>query len=555
MSAGGIYQKLAKIGKGSFGQVFKALNTVTQEIVAIKIIDLEQAEDDIEDIQLEINALSQCNSVYITKYHSSIVQGSELWIVMEYLGAGSILDLMDDDVLEEVYIAIICREVLKGLVYLHQHKKIHRDIKAANILLSSKGAVKLADFGVVGQLTVTRNKRTTFVGTPFWMAPEVIKQIAYDEKADIWSLGITAIEMAMGEPPLAQDHPMKVLFQIPKRDPPQLEGDFSKHFKDFVSICLRKDPSQRPSAKELLRHRFVRNAKKISYLSDLINQRGEVIEIERDLYDEDDFEPETEDSPDWLFTVKEKGVNPSASNGSPDERPNSSSISSSQRTATDLDASFDSDHFGYSTVKMKDSIHEQKYRNHLDDVQDRLNSLPKVDTSDLRIETETEMPSDDYFHLIKHSDPSLFQRSDNVPQSSCSQRRFTEPAQVSFPVKSEPRRTHEDLLLSSSVLHEIITDMRKSAPNKNESKALQSILQAFDHAESLHEGTTHTVLSRCADKLNFSSRGNNFPLDSHTPPGKGSHSKRFSFLQRFNPMRRDRVRSVISPHSADVRRS
>ncbi|KAI3516608.1 hypothetical protein L1887_15530 [Cichorium endivia] len=259
------YELLHELGKGSYGSVYKARDLKTSEMVAIKVISLSEGEEGYEEIRGEIEMLQQCSHPNVVRYLGSY-QGEEyLWIVMEYCGGGSVADLMNvtDEALEEYQIAYICKEALKGLSYLHSIFKVHRDIKGGNILLTEQGEVKLGDFGVAAQLTRTMSKRNTFIGTPHWMAPEVIQESRYDGKVDVWALGVSAIEMAEGLPPRSNVHPMRVLFMISIEPAPMLEDKekWSLVFHDFIAKCLTKDPRIRPTASELLKHKFIEKCK------------------------------------------------------------------------------------------------------------------------------------------------------------------------------------------------------------------------------------------------------------------------------------------------------
>ncbi|KAK9106785.1 hypothetical protein Syun_022796 [Stephania yunnanensis] len=259
------YELLDELGKGSFGAVYKARDIRTSELVAIKVISLSVEEEGYDDICGEIDMLQQCSHPNVVRYFGSY-QGEEyLWIVMEYCGGGSVADLMNatEESLEEHQIAYICREALKGLSYLHSIFKVHRDVKGGNILLTEQGEVKLGDFGIAAQLTRTMSKRNTLIGTPHWMAPEVIEESRYDGKVDVWALGVSAIEMAEGLPPRSTVHPMRVLFMISSEPAPMLEDKekWSLIFHDFVAKCLTKEPRLRPSATEMLKHKFIEKCK------------------------------------------------------------------------------------------------------------------------------------------------------------------------------------------------------------------------------------------------------------------------------------------------------
>ncbi|XP_065811527.1 serine/threonine-protein kinase 4 [Labrus bergylta] len=304
-----VFDVLEKLGEGSYGCVFKAHYKETGEIVAIKQVPVES---DLQEIIKEISIMQQCNSPHVVRYYGSYFKNSDLWIVMEYCAAGSVSDIirLRNKTLTEEEIATILHSTLKGLEYLHFMRKIHRDIKAGNILLNGEGQAKLADFGVAGQLTDTMAKRNTVIGTPFWMAPEVIQEIGYNCVADIWSLGITAIEMAEGKPPYADIHPMRAIFMIPTNPPPtfRIPDLWSEAFQQFVSQCLVKNPENRATATQLLQDPFIKSAKPNSILRALITDAMEIKlkrqEEEQREQDADDDDNSDEDEVDQGTMVR-----------------------------------------------------------------------------------------------------------------------------------------------------------------------------------------------------------------------------------------------------------
>ncbi|KAK9066034.1 hypothetical protein SSX86_015436 [Deinandra increscens subsp. villosa] len=272
------YELYEEVGQGVSASVFRAMCIPNSEIVAIKILDFERGNSDLNNISREAQTMILVDHPNVLKSHCSFVNDHNLWVVMPFMPGGSCLHILKSahpDGFEEVIIATILREVLKALEYLHDHGLIHRDVKAGNILISERGAIKLGDLGVSACLFDSGDRqrtRNTFVGTPCWMAPEVMEQLhGYDFKADIWSFGITALELAHGHAPFSKYPPMKVLLMTLQNAPPGLDYErdrkFSKSFKQMIASCLVKDPSKRPSAKKLLKHSFFKQAKSNEFIA------------------------------------------------------------------------------------------------------------------------------------------------------------------------------------------------------------------------------------------------------------------------------------------------
>ncbi|CAN6483701.1 unnamed protein product [Victoria cruziana] len=275
------YKLYEEVGEGVSATVYRSLCVPLNEIVAIKVLDLEKCNNDLDGIRREVQTMSLIDHPNLLRAHCSFTNDHSLWVVMPYMAGGSCLHIMKSayaEGFEEPVIATLLREVLKALVYLHSHGHIHRDVKAGNILIDGNGAVKLADFGVSAGMFDTGDRqrsRNTFVGTPCWMAPEVMQQLhGYDFKADIWSFGITALELAHGHAPFSKYPPMKVLLMTLQNAPPGLDYErdkrFSKSFKEMVAACLVKDPRKRPSSEKLLKHPFFKHGRSNEYLAKTI---------------------------------------------------------------------------------------------------------------------------------------------------------------------------------------------------------------------------------------------------------------------------------------------
>ncbi|KAJ5074609.1 sterile20-like kinase isoform b-related [Anaeramoeba ignava] len=359
---------IEEIGSGAFGVVYKAILKKTGSLIAVKKVSIES---DLQKIVHEIEVLKSCNFSHIVSYQGTYFKNNELWIILEYCGGGSLGDILQKCkfTFNEEQIAAICKEVLQGLSYLHKNNQIHRDIKAGNILLTDNANCKISDFGVAAYLSDKMLKRNTVIGSPYWMAPEIIQESGYDQKVDVWSLGITIIELAEGSPPLSNIHPIKVVFHIPKQPSPKFsEPDkWSSNCKDFLSKCLIKNPNERPNVEDLLEHPFIKTAKDCSQtLYEIVSKSKEIIQkLKRK-----------------SFHIENQNENESESDSEIFSSSNSSTSTFSSFSSTSFEINNENEHEHEIEIENEKKI-ENKTKPSLQKVSRRTSSVQKIEIGKL----------------------------------------------------------------------------------------------------------------------------------------------------------------------------
>lgn len=475
-----LWEIIGELGDGAFGKVYKAQNKETGVLAAAKVIETK-SEEELEDYMVEIEILASCNHPYIVKLMDAFFYDNKLLIMIEFCPGGAVdatmLEL--DRALKEPQIQVICKQMLEALQYLHSMKIIHRDLKAGNILLTLDGDIKLADFGVSAKNTKTLQRRDSFIGTPYWMAPEVVmcetmKDAPYDYKADIWSLGITLIELAQIEPPHHELNPMRVLLKIAKSEPPTLDqpSKWSMEFKDFLKKALDKNPETRPTAAHLLEHPFVSSVKTNRPLRELVAEaKAEVME---------EIEDNNEDGDDEVDLSSAQGKDPSETSLEGDHSPD---------TALTETAVEDED-------EPKTSVSTETSRKEQED-----------NLSDKFPEDDHDKPESEASGKTSCSDSGI--EDGKITPTSEEEAKSSEP-ELRLPLKTEDRssETTEQPLVSSAkaVKPEIKPDRegtsrspRTSALNRSESQEPRNSVSAVSNKSSFAEDVESLVLSLSGD--------------------------------------------------------